>query len=477
MKLARIGVLFVVVAALAIYIFRVDRPAQQAEAEKSKLVQVDEDAITGIDLAFPDREIALRKTDGVWRLTKPVDAPADENTVKTMLSTLAGAKTTRTLDDVTDLAPFGLDKGDPTVTIHTAAGAQPAIVLGKNLTTSAGKGYVRVGDDGKVAITASTVRAGLNKQPKDLRDKQILAFKDDEVTRIDIASAGGPPMALVKKAPDTWAIEPGDFQADPTEVRSYLSSLRSTRAVDFPTDVPPEATGLAAPGLSVTISTGADGAQKQTLLLGNALTAPPAPGAAAGAQGQKQIYAQRADQPTIYAVGEWAPRTLTKDAGALRNKTVLGFSADRVGRIVLERREGPGATLVRGAGNRWKAENAGDQPTKEGVITRLLDDLRDLRGSSIAAEPPPADLAPFGLATPDLRITIVDRDGTTLGTVLASRKDGKFFAMRESGPTVFEVRDYMFTRLDKKGPDFVGPEAAPIPSPADSEPPGIPDDE
>jgi hypothetical protein len=463
-KLARIAVLFVVVAALAVYIFQVDRPAQQAEEEKTKLVQVENDAITGIDLAFPDREISLRKTDGVWRMTKPVEAPADENTVKAILATLTSARTTRTLDDVTDLAPFGLDKGDPTVTIHTAAGPQPAIVLGKNLTTAQGKGYVKVGD-GKVAITASTVRSSLNKQPKDLRDKQILTFQDDDVSRVDIVSAGGAPVALVKKGADAWVVEPGDQPADLTEVRSYLSSLRSTRAVDFPEGATPEQTGLATPGLSVTVSTGKDGAQKQTLLLGNAIT-----------QGtQKQIYAQRADQPTIYAVGDWAPRTLTKDAGALRDKVVLGFSTDRVARVVLERKEGPGATLVRNADGTWKAENAGDQPTKEGVITRLVDDLRDLRGASIAAEPPPADLKPFGLDAPELRITIIDKDGKTLGTVLAARHDGKFFAMREGGPSVFEVRDYMFTRLDKKGPDFVGPDTAPPAPPA--EPAGIPNDE
>lgn len=466
MKLARIAVLFVVVAALAVYIFQVDRPAQQAEAEKTKLVQVDDDAITGIDLAFPDREIALVKTNGAWRMTKPVDAPADDATVKAILTALSGAKVTRTLDDVgTDLAPFGLDKGDPTVTIHTAGGAQPVIVLGKNLTTSAGKSYVRVGDDGKVAITAATVKTAINKQPKDLRDKQILAFQDDQVTRIDIVSAGGPPVALVKKAPDAWVVEPGDQPADLTEVRSYLSSLRSTRAVDFPADVTPESTGLAQPGLAVTLSLGENGAAKQTLLLGNALS-----------EGtQKQIYAQRADQPTIYAVGDWAPRTLTKDAGTLRDKIVLGFSADRIARIVLERKDGPGATLVRSADNVWKAENAGDQPTKEGVITRMVDDLRDLRGASIAAEPPPADLQPFGLDAPDLRITLVDKDGKPLGIVLASRKDDKFYAMREGGPTVFEVRDYMFNRLDKKGPEFVGPDTAPPAVPA--EPMGIPNDE
>ncbi len=466
MKPARIAVLALLVAALGGYLYWIELPAARKEAEQTKLVTVDADAITGITLDFPDRQMVLAKTDGTWRLTKPVEAPADDATVKAVLTALTGAQITRTLDEVpTDLAAFGLDRGDPVVTLQTASGPLPPIILGKNLTIG-GKTYLRVGNDGKVALTASTLKVGLNKQPKDLRDKQILAFQDDQVTRVDIQPAQGTAVAIVRKDKDApWLIEPGDLPADPTEVRSYLSSLRSTRAVDFPADTTPDKTGLATPGLTVTITTSPDGTQKQTLLLGNALT-----------EGtQKQIYAQRVDQPTIYAVGDWAPRTLTKDAAALRDKLVLAITPERVGRVVLERREGAGATLVQSPTGKWKAENAGDQPTKEGVATRFLDDLRDLRGANIAAEPA-GDLKPFGLDAPDLRITVFDRDGKPIGTVLASTRDGKFFAMREGGTAVFEVRDYMFTRLDKKGPDFVGPDVAATLPPTDAPAAAEPDD-
>ena len=42
--------------------------------------------------------------------------------------------------------------------------------------------------------------------------------------------------------------------------------------------------------------------------------------------------------------------------------------------------------------------------------------------------------------------------------MLLTKHDGKYFAVREGGTTVFEVRDYMYTRLDKQLRDFVGPE-------------------
>ena len=323
--------------------------------------------------------------------------------------------------------------------LTTASGDLPPIAVGKN-SAIGGKTYVRVGD-GQITLTPASLKVALNKQPKDLRDKQLLNFKDDDVTRVDIAPADGETVTLVKKDKDAWTIEPGDQVADLTEVRSYLSALRSTRAVDFP-ETDAAAAGLDKPQLTVTVAFD-KGAPPQTLLVGKETT-----------QGtQKQVFAKRGDQPTIVALGDWSLRTLAKDAWQFRDKTVLGFSADRVGRIVIERKEGTGVTLVHGEPGGWKVD--GQEQSKAGAIQRFVDDLRDLRGSAIAQEPA-KDLKAFGLDAPDVRVTLTDHDGKPLGVVLLAKHGGKYYAMREGGPTVFEVRDYMYTRLDKQQRDFVG---------------------
>jgi hypothetical protein len=76
-----------------------------------------------------------------------------------------------------------------------------------------------------------------------------------------------------------------------------------------------------------------------------------------------------------------------------------------------------------------------------------------LKGSAVAAEPP-GDVARFGLGAPALRITVSDKAGKPIGTVLAAKQDAKYYVMREAGGTVFETRDYMYTRLDKQARDF-----------------------
>ena len=69
----------------------------------------------------------------------------------------------------------------------------------------------------------------------------------------------------------------------------------------------------------------------------------------------------------------------------------------------------------------------------------------------------------------------------SLGTVLAVKKDAKYFALREGTQTVYEVRDYMFTRLDKKPTDFINdgstpPVAVPVPQGDDHDDIGADDD-
>jgi hypothetical protein len=450
-NLRRILVLLVAVAALGTYLFVYELPQAEREAKKEKLLGVEQDAVTGISLTYPDREIELTKSDQGWRLVKPVDAPADEATVKTLVTTLAGAEVQKTLDQVpTDLAPFGLDKPTVTVRLSVKAGTPPpSVAVGKN-TAIGGKTYVRKGDEPKLYLTTTALSFGLNKQAKDLRNKDLLVFQDDDVKQVEIKASDGATVTLVRKDKDAWTVGPGDHPADSTEARSYLSSLRSTRAADFPDDAPIDLKkyGLDAPRLTVTVATDKD---TKTLLLGGESTA----GAQGTPQGTtKQIYAKRGDQPTVYAVGDWTFRSLAKNPAQFRDKTVLGFDPARVKTVALERKDGSGVTLTRGEQGTWQIEGGEAAAAQTESVTRLLEDLHELRGSDIAAEPAPK-LATFGLDTPELRITLTDKDNQPIGTLLAAKHDGKYYAMRAGTETVFEARDYMYTRLDRQRADFV----------------------
>src|SRR2546428_5355894 len=122
-------------------------------------------------------------------------------------------------------------------------------------------------------------------------------------------------------------------------------------------------------------------------------------------------------------------------------------------RCPIERKDGGAVSLARADG-KWTLEGAQGKTPKDSAIATLLDDLRDLRSADIAAEPA-KDLAAWGLDHPDLRIALTDKEGQPIGTVLAAKHDGKPYVMRAGSEIVFEVRDYMYARLDKPPKDLV----------------------
>src|SRR5262249_29148337 len=159
---------------------------------------------TGITLVYPDREIELHRDDGTWRLVRPIQAPADDATVKAVVGAIADTEVQRTLDQApADLAPFGLDKPTVTARLTLKDGSQPPPAVGAGRTPGSGRNpSARKAAEPKLYLTTSSIGFGLNKQVKDLRDKQILTFKDEDVTRVEIRPQGAEPVTLVRGGKD-----------------------------------------------------------------------------------------------------------------------------------------------------------------------------------------------------------------------------------------------------------------------------------
>src|SRR5439155_1196757 len=140
----RILILLVLVAALGTYLYVYELPEAAREGKKEKLVGIDKDAVTGVVLTYPDRELELKRDDTGWRLVRPAEAPADDTVVKGVLSTVADAEVQKTLGELPqNLADFGLDKPTVTIKLTLKDGSQPPpLVVGKN-TAIGGKAYVR----------------------------------------------------------------------------------------------------------------------------------------------------------------------------------------------------------------------------------------------------------------------------------------------------------------------------------------------
>jgi hypothetical protein len=450
MNLRNSLVMLAVLLALGGYVYFVEVPREKKAAEEKKLLTFDKEAVTELTLTYPDRVLTLKKTDtGKWRITQPVEADADETTVKNLLNAVADAEVKRTLDEVPqDLAVYGLTTPVVKAKLVLKDGKSvPLVSFGKD-TPVGFSTYAQKEGDAKVILVPQTLRMGVVKEVKDLRDREILTFNNEDVKKLEIR---GPNREIVlSKAETGWALEkPMPAKADETEVKTFLSNLRSLRAQDFIEEpaLGLKEFGLDPPQMSINI-TNNDNSQK-TVLIGGEKT---------DDKGTKNRYVKRADlEKPLFLAGEWVWRDLDKNVADFRDKTVAQFTAEQVKKVEVKRRDGEGFTLTRGADNKWNIDKTQEGTLREPTLSQFVDELHQLRGFEIAAENP-TDLSAYGLDTPFVSAVVSDGEGKKLATILTGQKgegeSRKTFAMAEGGQTVFGLRDYVFDRLNKKPADF-----------------------
>jgi hypothetical protein len=444
-------ILALLLLGLGAYLYFVESKQIAEEAKKAKLVDFNPDDVTALTLTYPDREIALEKSAGAWRLSKPLQTAADDITVKNLLRAVADAELKKTIDEPPqDLAPFGLAPPEVVVKIATKDTTLPDLKVGKTTSVSFST-YVQRGDQGKIYLTPSAFRSGMDKQVKDLRDKKIVDFKEDDITRVALRGPDGD--VIVAKADGNWMIEqPTSLRADGNAVRTLLSTVRNMRATEFASDAPSDADlvnyGLQDPQRQLVL-TAANGAETRVLV---------------GKETDQGLYLKAGDRPTAFIVGKWASRDLSKGVNDLRDKTVLSFDPGAATAVDVTRSDG-GLFTLQSKDGKWSLADS-DQAVDDGAVMAYVGTLSHLSGAQVLGDA--TDLETYGLANPTLNIAVKGKDGVLIGAVRAGSRSGntppgtQYTIKREDNPTIFEIRDFQFKQLDKKPAEFI---PAPPPPP------------
>ena len=259
MKFRNTLILTLVFLTLGAYVYFVELEKARQEDQKDLLVTFDKDKVEEITLTYPDREIQLKKNAAnKWTITKPLQTEADDTTVENLVNAIAECEVEKVFDEVSeDLAPYGLDTPKATVKIKLQDGPEvPTLFVGE--TTPVGfRTYVRKGDEKKIFLTSSSFHYGTDKKVKDLRNKKVVDFADEEVKKIEITNDDKD--ILLTRDGEDWKIEkPAVYKADAAQVRGFLSSLRSVQAQDFIDEsaADPVVYGLAPPELTVSLYLG-----------------------------------------------------------------------------------------------------------------------------------------------------------------------------------------------------------------------------
>jgi len=386
------GVALVLGAFLYFYEIRGEEARKEAEqAEKAVFPGVDAGDVVALQVETGEGGAArLESRDAGWRVTSPVDFPADEAAADGMASTLAKLTAESRLESPEEPDVYGLGEGARVLRFETGEEGYELRVGGK--TPVGANSYVSRSGDPRVHLVPTWRLNSLQKSLDELRDRRVLDFDRDAVAALELSWPGGG-VALEEREEGWWLTAPREARADGDAVEDLLSELAFLRAEGFVDAPPPDAeAGLEAPAFAATLVTRAAEGEEAGRRVRFALGSDPADG---------ERLARGQHEGVLYRVPAERLSSFPRDVVAYRFKELSEFAFADARRFEIRFRE-PGGEALTIEGRRGDAGwDTGPEPMAAGLASDLVSELSQLDGVSIAVESPGReDLEALGLAPP-----------------------------------------------------------------------------
>lgn len=429
-------VLLVITVSMGAYIYFVERhrPPSSDPEPNEQLFNFEENDLSSLRVTSEDGGITtLERTDEMWRITTPVDTAADEATASSIASTLASLEVRRVIEESPiNFEPFGLD--EPTLDLGFSLNESDTtqhLLVGEETPTGADR-YAKISDTDRVFLIASYLNSTFNKTTFDLRDKTILRFQQEDLDRLDIATADK--TIRFEKVVNEWELaEPWRARTDLSTVQSLLQSLSSGQMLSVELEETDElkAFGLADPGYTVDAHAGN---ATVTLHIGDKTSD--------GAH-----YAQDTSRGPVFTIDESLVTSLDRNPSEYRSKDLFQFSPFNANRLEIEQDT---ATTVfekidpqtEDGEESWQRVEPEPADVEHAEMDDLLMKLSNLRAESFVTSRAEANLEPANIA---MTIRVRFGDGNEEEHVTIWKADDEIFAVHgdESGaaqidPSIFD---------------------------------------
>jgi Domain of unknown function (DUF4340) len=200
-------------------------------------LKFDQPKADGVEIAHTGTT-ALAKSGTEWALTKPYKARADFASAEAVLTSLSSLQMQKIVEnDAKDLAKYGLDKPDATITVNSGS-TRASLALGKKDGDSV---YARDLSRPIVFTIPATTAGDLEKDTTTLRRKDMFDGRSFNTTRVEL-KRGGETLSFDKSkgkdGKDVWKNAAGK-EVDATKVEDMLTKLSNIRAQLFQERVDP----------------------------------------------------------------------------------------------------------------------------------------------------------------------------------------------------------------------------------------------
>ena len=392
-----------------------------------KILTIPEDQFTQVALVKKDGETTeLSKAGGTWKIVQPKPLPADQDSVNSLVTSLSSLSSDRLIEDkASDLASYGLTAPSEQVRITKKDGKVQTLLIGDDTPTGAGT-FAKVDGDSRVFTVASYVKSSLDKTTKDLRDKRLLTFNSDKLTRVDL-TAKGQLVEFGKNNQNEWQIlKPRPLRADGLQVDELVRKLKDAKMDVSASDADmKKAVAGFSTGARVAVAgvTDANGTQEIEIRKDK----------------DKNYYAKSSVVEGIYKVMSDLGDGLDKGLDDFRNKKLFDFGWNDPSKI--EFRNGNTPVTYQKTGDKWMS---GAKQMDGPSIQSLVDKLRDLTSSKFLDS---------GSGAAVMDVTVTSNDGKRVEKVSIWKQADKYDARREGEPTVYEIDSKAVEDLQKAAGD------------------------
>ena len=402
---------------------------KKAEADKptdtsTKILTIPEDQIKDVTIKKTGTDpIVLHKSDdGKWQLTAPKPQRADQDTAKSLISSLSTLNADKVVEDKSsDLSAYGLNAPTLNVTVLKKDGKTADFLVGDDTPTGGGA-YAKLAGDPHVYTIASYVKTSIDKTPNDLRDKRLLTFDQDKLTRVDLQPAKGEAIEFGKNNQNDWQIlKPKPMRADGSQVEELIRKLKDAKmdATISDEDARKAATGFAS-GTRVAVASVADSGGTQQMEV-----------RVEGKDTSKTYYAKSSAVDGIYKVTSDLGTGLDKKIDDFRNKKLFDFGFTDPNKIEI------GKTTFEKTGDKWMS---GSKQMDAPSVQSVVDKLRDLSSTKFLET---------GSGTPVLDITVSSNGGKRVEKVSITKQGDAYFAKRENESSIYQLDSKAVEDLQK----------------------------
>ena len=375
---------------------------------------------------------------GVWQIVSPKQYRADQNTVSSLASALASLSSERLLDaNASNPAQYGLADAGYEVDVFEKDGSAHRLLIGDEAPAGSSS-YAALGGDPRVFMLGSYNKTSLAKSLNDLRDKRLLVFEQDKLSRVEL-TAKKQDIEFGRNKEQWQIVKPNPFRADDSKVEELIRKLADAKMdLSASDDDQKKAAAAFSSGTAVATAKVTDASGTEELQV---------------RKNKEDYYAKSSAVEGVYKVGNDLGTALDKTVDDFRNKKLfdLGFTDPEK----IELHEGARTYFLTKGGSDWFS---GDGKKVDAIgAEAFVEKVRDLAASKFVES---------GFGATELEVTAISNTGKSIEKVLIAKDGDHYVAKRDGEPALYQLDPVMVTGLEKSAEDMrpavePKPEAAP----------------